>query len=70
MLTTLALTILMVLVLTREILLADVMTSTFGGAVSSKVALFTAGETAFSRAIFRIYSLAVAWELGLTHSCA
>ena len=69
MLTTLTLTELMLLVFAREMFLADGMTSILEGAVSSKVALFTAGKTAFSRAVFRIDSLAVALELGFTRPC-
>ena len=62
MLTTLALTELMVLVFAREIFLANEMTSVLEGAIPSKVALFTAGKAAFSRTIPRDYFLAVAWE--------
>ena len=67
-LTTLTLTELMILVFAREIFLADDMTNILEGAVSCKVALFTAGKTAFSRAVPRGYFLAVAWELAFAHS--
>ena len=60
MLTTRTLTVLMVLVFTREVFLANVKTSIPEGAVPSKVALFTAGKAAFSRTILRRDFLAVA----------
>ena len=64
MLTTRTLTVLMVLVFTREMCLANVMTSIPEGAVPSKVALFTAGEAAFSRTFPGKDFLAVAGESG------
>ena len=68
MLTTLALTELMILVFAREIFLANEMTSVLEGAIPSKVALFTAGEAAFSRTLPWGYFLAVAWELAFARS--
>jgi len=55
----------MVLVFTREIFLADAMTSVPEGAVPSKVALFTAGKAAFSSTILIMDFLAVAGGFGV-----
>ena len=68
MLTTLALTELMVLVFASEIFLANEMTSVLEGAVPSKVALFTAGKAAFSRTVPGRDFLAVAGESAFARS--
>ena len=62
MLTTRTLTVFMLFIFTREMFLANVMTSIPEGAVPSKVALFTAGEAAFSRTFPRMDFLAVAGD--------